>query len=132
MTFGNDINPKICNSDTIQVCVKHPGKGFRIFFQSAITARKNLTKPDFLYYTLPPPFLYDQVIISKDSRYKHVFTNIVENLADPDQLASRSLQNKIYTQSKMLILSTNIGSKLLETEFLIGICCLTGKWKHCF
>ena len=42
----------------------------------------------------------------------------------------RSFQNKIYTQSKMLILSTNIDSKLLETEFLIGICSLTGdKWQ---
>ena len=33
-------------------------------------------------------------------------------------------------QSKMLIPSTNIDQKLLETEFLIAICCLTGDiWK---
>ena len=33
-------------------------------------------------------------------------------------------------QSKTLMLSTNVDQKLLKTEFLIAICCLTGdKWQ---
>ena len=35
----------------------------------------------------------------------------------------------ILGQSKMLIISTNVDKKSLETEFLIAVCCPTGnKW----
>ena len=42
----------------------------------------------------------------------------------------RKVEHRVGRQSKMLILSTNVDQKSLETEFLIAICRPTGdKWQ---